>query len=258
MTHWQDRFVDLDGRRTHYLDEGEGRTIVLLHSGGGSLHEFEDVVAPLAKRFRVIAWDMPGHGDSDPLLKHHSIEDHRAVLDRFVDALGLETFSLVGASIGGFIGVDYGLRSPGRLERLVLVEAPLRSPAWYIENWAMFEAMCAIPETPFDQLAKRFRKLTPELHARWNIDRNKAGSWTIVDLAWASRDFNMSEAFSKLPAAPAVIVGSKGPTAAEIERMRAAQPAATIITMEDCGHFVMMDDPARFVEAVTEAVGLSA
>jgi 3-oxoadipate enol-lactonase len=254
VTHWQDRFVDLDGRRIHYLDEGEGPAVVLLHSGGGSLYEFEEVVEPLAARFRVIAWDMPGHGDSDPLLKHHAIEDHRAVLERFVDALGVDTFALVGASIGGFIGVDYGLRHPKRLDRLVLVEAPLRSPQWYIQNWAMFEAMCAIPETPFEQLAPRFRKLTPELHARWNIDRNKAGSWTIVDLAWASRDFNMGEAFASLPSPPAVILGSKGPTAVELDRMRAAQPEAVFITLEDCGHFVMLDDPARFAEALSEAL----
>jgi 3-oxoadipate enol-lactonase len=254
MSLWQDRFISLGGRRIHYADEGSGPAVILLHSGGGSLYEFEDVIGPLSQRFRVIAWDMPGHGDSDPLLNHHSIEDHCAVLERFVDALDLPTFSLAGVSIGGFIGSAYAARHPRRLEKLVLIEAPLRSPRWYVDNWAMFEAMCAIPETPFEQLAPRFRNLTPALHARWNIDRNKAGSWTIVDLAWASRDYDMGKAFENLPAPPAVIVGSKGPTAPEIERMRAAQPDATFITMQDCGHFVMTDDPAGFVDAVAGAV----
>jgi 3-oxoadipate enol-lactonase len=254
MTPWQDRFVDLGDRRIHYLDEGAGPVVILLHSGGGSLYEFETVVMPLAARFRVITWDMAGHGDSDPLTRHMSIAGHRAVLERFVDALELKTFSLVGVSIGGYISTDYANHNPGRIDRVVLAEAPLRSAEWYKTNWAMFEAMCAIPETPFEQLAPRFRSLTPALHARWNIDRNKAGAWTIVDLAWAVRDYDMGAGFTALTPPLSVIVGDKSPTTPELPRMQAIHPDARYITMADCRHFIMVDDPERFIEAVIEAV----
>ncbi len=251
MRGWKDGFVTVDGRRMHYIEAGEGPPMLLLHSGGASAYEYEHVIMPLAARYRVIAWDMAGHGDSDPLLSHHAIEDHAAILLGFADAIGLDRFILGGASIGGYIAMHVAIVSPERLERLLLIEAPLRSGEWYAQNWSMFEAMCAIPETSFEALAPRFRALTPELHLRWNIDRNKAGSWTIVDLAWAARDFDAAAAYAAGTVAPTILVGANGPTVGERDRLMALRPDARIEVLADCGHFPMIDDPDGFVRALS-------
>lgn len=247
----RDGFVTANGRRTHYLEAGEGEPLLLLHSGGASAHEFEHVITPLAETFRVIAWDMPGHGDSDPLVRHFTIADHASVLMDLVAALDLGKVVLAGVSIGGYIAMHCAATRPDDLARLVIAESPLRDAAWYDANWAMFEAMCAIPETPFEVLAKRLRALTPELHRRWNIDRHKAGSWATVDIAWAVRDFDAAGTYARGSDVPTrVLIGADGPTLADRERFATLRPDAEVTVLAGCGHFPMLDDPHAFVRAV--------
>lgn len=250
-----DKFVNVDGYRLHYGEAGSGAdTILLLHSGGASCHQYAAVTPLLTQAgYRVLAWDMLGHGDSDPLLAHKTMEQHGALVEGFAAALGLDRFILSGSSIGGYIAVAHAISGTRRLARLVVVEAPLRSPEWYAQNWAGFEAMCAIPDNSADELKGRFRTVTPELHKRWNIDRNKAGSWTMVDIAWACRDFDTAGAFAAIPVPASVIIGSKGPTLNEKARMETLRPGTPITVLDDCGHFPMIDDPEAFAAALLAA-----
>ncbi len=252
MNAFSDQFVTVDGHRLHYRETGVGaETILLLHSGGASCHQYAAVMPLLADRgYRVLAFDMLGHGDSDPLLAHRTMAQHGAIVEGFATALGLERFILSGSSIGGYIAMAHANSGTRRLSRLVVVEAPLRSPQWYAENWAGFEAMCAIPDNSVEELTGRFRTVTRELHKRWNIDRNKAGSWTMVDIAWACRDFETARAFETLTVPTSVIIGSKGPTLNEKARMEALRPGTPITVLDDCGHFPMIDDPEGFVAAL--------
>lgn len=252
MDGFADKFVMVDGHRLHYREAGSGSgTILLLHSGGASCHQYEAVTPLLTQAgYRVLAWDMLGHGDSDPLLAHKSMEQHAALVEGFAAALALDRLTLSGSSIGGYIAMAHAVSGTRRLARLVVVEAPLRSPEWYAQNWAGFEAMCAIPENSADELTGRFRSVTPELHKRWNIDRNKAGSWTMVDIAWACRDFDTAGTFAAIEVSTSVVVGSKGPTLNEKARMEALRPGVAITVLDDCGHFPMIDDPEAFAAAL--------
>lgn len=250
MNSTSDRFVTVDGHRFHYVEAGDGPPLVLLHSGGASARQYGAVIPMLAAKHRVIAWDMLGHGDTDPLTRHLTMEDHGALLAGFIAALGLGRITLSGSSIGGYIAMAYAASSAAALDRLILVEAPFRSSEWYRDNWAGFEAMCAIPDNTMDELKPRFRDVTPELHKRWNIDRNKAGSWTMVDIAWACRDFDAADAYARIMAPTSFLVGSNGPTLNEKARMEALRPDIRVNVIEGCGHFPMIDDPDGFVRAI--------
>ena len=250
MSAGTDGFVTVDGHRVHYVEAGEGPPLILLHSGGASCRQYDAVLPALAERHRVIAWDMLGHGDTDPLIRHLTMEQHGRLVGGFADALGVGRYTLSGSSIGGYIAMAHTLAAADRVERLVIVEAPLRSPQWYQENWAGFEAMCAIPANSAEELTGRFRAVTPELVKRWNIDRNKAGAWTMVDIAWACRDFDAAGAYAAITVPTSSIIGSKGPTMNEKARMEQLRPDAPITVLADCGHFPMIDDPAAFVRAL--------
>ncbi len=67
--HAHDHFVDTRLGRLHYLEAGYGPALILAHSNGASAYEYEFVIDELARRYRVIAWDMPGQGDSDNPLR---------------------------------------------------------------------------------------------------------------------------------------------------------------------------------------------
>ena len=72
--------------RIHYREIGSGPALMLMHTNGASAHQY-DIIAPLlAKHFRVISWDMPGHGDSDRITRHYTMEDHAKALAALMTA----------------------------------------------------------------------------------------------------------------------------------------------------------------------------
>ena len=102
----------------HYEVQGQGEAVVLIHSGGADLRDWELIAPRLAQTYQVITFDGRGAGQSPPLLEPANfVEDLRSLLDH----LNLDRAILVGHSIGGQIATDFALAYPNRVIRLVLV-----------------------------------------------------------------------------------------------------------------------------------------
>lgn len=117
-----ERFVDVDGVRTRYLERGAGPALVLLHgiSLGSSADVWEEDLAPLARAgFRVLAYDQPGFGLTET--GDFTEAYQRGFVLRFMDALGIVRASLVGHSFSGQLVVRLALDHPERVERVVVV-----------------------------------------------------------------------------------------------------------------------------------------
>ena len=233
--------------RIHYVEAGAGTPVVLLHSVGSSAYEFEHVIGKLAEHFRVIAWDMPGHGDSGPLQEHLSIADYCDALLALVRHLGLTRPHLVGTSIGARIAAHAG-RKPTEVASVSLVEHPLRSSQAWEKIWPKVETMFCHATQSLDQVAPRFRNLTQAELERWNIDRNKAGAKTMMSAMWALRDDRPDLHAIAVPTL--LVYGEVGAVADGIPVATAALPAAPIVNMPGCGHFPMIDDPVAFVDTI--------
>jgi len=120
------RFVELGGVPVHYLDEGTGPPIVLVHGSFLDLSAWDAWMPALAGR-RVIRFDRLRYGLSGLAPDTTAIDyaDEEALLEALVDHLGLGRFSLAGSSSGGMMAADYAAANPERVERLVLVNFPL-------------------------------------------------------------------------------------------------------------------------------------
>lgn len=127
------QWVQLEGYRNkkgapyaypvHYRDEGSGPPLVLLHGTAASLHTWQAWTDTLAGRFRCIRMDLPGFGLTGPHPdRDYSIEAYMVFLERFMDALGLDSVALAGNSLGGEIAWRYAAAHPDRCRRLVLVD----------------------------------------------------------------------------------------------------------------------------------------
>lgn len=248
----QDGFAETPFGRIHYLSAGSGNPLILLHSNGCSAYEYEPVLAPLAERHAVHAWDMPGHGDSDPIGRHFSIEDYSDAVIAFMDALGLQRASVLGSSVGGTICVDLGVRYADRMDRLFIVETPTRTAEEWAANWRTVEQNFGVPTQTAEQLAPRVREVTSQLLARWNVDRNKAGAWTMVDVMWAIRGFDTVGSLARVAPKSIAVLGDKGPVFAGRPLFEQHLPGGRVAVMKDCGHFPMLDDPDGFVRVVEE------
>jgi 3-oxoadipate enol-lactonase len=249
-----DGFVWTADGRIHYLKAGSGPPLILLHSVGCSAYEYVDVLDALGRHRTVYAWDMPGHGDSDPVGRHYTIEDFARAVVNFMDALAIERAAVAGSSIGGTICAALGAHHAARVEALVFVESPLRTPAEWAANWATVEGNFGIPTQTHDQVAARVRAVTPEFLTRWNIDRNKAGAKAMVSAMWAIRGFDMAGALARVQTPSAIVYGDNGPTVNKAREFQELLQGAPLTTLAECGHFPMNDDPEAFTRAVLDAV----
>jgi 2-hydroxy-6-oxonona-2,4-dienedioate hydrolase len=117
----RDQEVDLNGSRVHYLTAGDGPHLVLLHGLGDSARDWQWVMPPLARRFRVIAPDFPGFGESDRPRAAYSPAFFTEFVAGFLDALHVPTAIVAGNSLGGLAALRFALADPGRVSALVLV-----------------------------------------------------------------------------------------------------------------------------------------
>jgi pimeloyl-ACP methyl ester carboxylesterase len=120
-TAFAESHVDVDGFRIRYLEAGTGQPLVALHGGGGvhltQAHEL------LAERYRVIALEVPGFGNSASNERTQSYSELTATLIGALQQLGVDRFRLWGTSFGGLVALWLAIGAPEAVEALVL-EAP--------------------------------------------------------------------------------------------------------------------------------------
>jgi len=120
-----DRWITLKGLTFHYLEWGrpEAPPLILLHGFTGHARSWDHFADAMADRFRVLALDQRGHGDSDRARDgDYRISAMSGDLEAFADALCPASFTLLGLSMGGRVAIAYAGAHPQRLERLVLVD----------------------------------------------------------------------------------------------------------------------------------------
>ncbi|NGN39708.1 alpha/beta hydrolase [Mesorhizobium sp. CGMCC 1.15528] len=145
------KFIDVDGNRIHYVDEGEGRPIVFVHGLGAQLLQFRHPLFDRLDGFRLIALDRPGSGYSSRAAGATGrLTEQALMLRHFIEKLGLEKPLIVGHSLGGAITLALALDHPDTISGIALMsplthlsEAPpefqgllIRSPLkrWLLAN----------------------------------------------------------------------------------------------------------------------------
>src|SRR5215207_4387633 len=118
------RPLELLGRRVNVLDTGgTGPPLLFLHGWSSNWQIFLLNIAEFMTTHRCLALDLPGFGASDMPAEPISIQGYAKTVDAMCDALGVESVSVVGNSMGGFIGAELALTFDTRVDRLVLVSA---------------------------------------------------------------------------------------------------------------------------------------
>lgn len=227
----------------------DGHPVVLLHGGGGNRRMWARTVRGLADRYRVIAPDLPGHGD----LRSQRF-DLRGASDLVADTIDREAAGravVVGLSLGGYVAITLAAGSPERLSGLVLSGAT----AEYLGRGGLATRLAAIPV---------------RLAAGW-FDRKSAEAITSIAppdiaepmLAAGLSSRGAADALWRLPGRDyhAMLAGYRGPLLilngerdhenrkAE-PRALAAWPQARVEVVMDAGHACAVRQPDRFTDAV--------
>ena len=118
---FQSRYMDVNGSRVHYIDEGEGPPLLFLHGNPTWSFLYRNIVLNLRDSFRCIALDYPGFGLSTARDGYaYTAEAHAHVVERFVQELDLKDLTLMGQDWGGPIGLTVATRNPDRFRGFIL------------------------------------------------------------------------------------------------------------------------------------------
>ena len=177
-------FAEVNGTRLYYEAMGEGPAVVLLHGGLNDSRLWDEQMRPLAKRFRVVRYDMRGFGRSNAERVEFSVTDDLGAL---LDFLKIGKASLVGLSLGAIVAADFALEHPERVKRLVLVGPGLRGGGQPADEKAAAARRIGAAEGPekyfeaflqSDMLAGlRGRPRARELMRRMMVENYKANAY---------------------------------------------------------------------------------
>ena len=118
------KYLNIDGLKVHYKDEGEGEVLVLLHGTFSSLHTFDTWALILKKKYRVIRLDLPGFGITGPSIENvYSISIFIDFIENFLDLLNVNKYHLAGNSLGGWLAWELALKAKDKIGKLVLLNA---------------------------------------------------------------------------------------------------------------------------------------
>jgi pimeloyl-ACP methyl ester carboxylesterase len=259
---------DVAGARIHYIDEGSGPAIVLIHGFAGSTFSWRHVIPLLATTHRVVALDLPGFGfsDRDPALDY----SQRAQAERVVglmDLLGIQRATLIGHSMGGAIAERAAAAHPGRVQRLVLVASvnagePQDPRRRGMAAGPMFALAGAVQRSPTAMYALGRRALARMVHDRAFATEEVMRGYidplllpgtvaAVRKMAVANRDTPPVD-LSAITA-PTLVLSGAGDRAIPPERgeaLAAAIPGARHVTIPGAGHLAAEERPGAFLEEV--------
>jgi haloalkane dehalogenase len=133
---FESRFVEVEGSRLHYIDEGEGDPILFLHGNPTSSYLWRNVIPHLTPYGRVIALDLIGMGRSDKPDIEYRFFDHVRYVEGFIAALGLADVTLVVHDWGSGLGFHYASRHEENVKGIAFMEAIITP----LSSWDEFPA----------------------------------------------------------------------------------------------------------------------
>lgn len=263
--------------RMHYLDEGSGSPVVLVHGTPTWSYLYRHLVRTLSRHHRVIAPDNLGFGLSDkPEGWTYRPQDHARNLESLIEDLGLRDITLVVHDFGGPIGLSYAVEHPENVARVVLFNTwmwSLRGNSAIEKGSALFSGwlgkflytrMNFSPKFLLKSFYGDKKKLTPEIHrhylAPFPSRHERMAPWIFAkELIGSSDWFNgLWERRGRLESIPALLLwGMKDPSfdRRALARWKEIFSDATVVEFPDAGHFVQEEAPEESAKAVEGFIG---
>jgi len=264
-----DHQVIIGALRFHYLDwGGSGTPILFLHGGGLNAHTWDCVAVMLRDRYRCIALDQRGHGDSEwSSVVDYRIGTHVGDIAGFIEAMGLERPILVGQSMGGLNSITYATRHSDQMRGMVIVDVAPEVSSSAAER---IRAFTATPELDspqaFLELAVKFNPIrNPEVLRRslyYNLRETPSGKWTFKhDQRRRSEDgmrsftearVRLASELSSIRCPTLVVRGALSDVLTDetAEKFAHSLPDGRWVRVEKSGHNVQGDNPRALLDAM--------
>src|SRR2546425_2179191 len=250
----ESRFTKLDGARIHYVNYGKGSdALVLIHGWTCNIDNWRDQIPDFEKRNRVIAIDLPGHGQSDKPQVAYSMELFARAVDAVMRDAHVERAVLVGHSMGTPIARQFYRKYPQKTLAIVIVDGALRT---FGDKKLMDGFIAGFRGPNYKEAGKQMfagmagPNLSSELKERIQASFLNTPQHVIVsamegmadDSIWGQDKINV----------PVLAILAKSPFwPADTEQFyRSIAPSLDFQMWDGVGHFLMMEKPKQFNDAV--------
>lgn len=248
------------GLEINYLCKGEGETVLVLHGWGSNITVHSAMIDLLSQKYRVIAPDMPGFGESEEPDEPWCVDDYVDFILEFLKGFGVSKLTLLGHSFGGRVIIKLCARDlPFEVEKVILVDAAGVKPE-------------ASPEQKFKQAVYRktkwvfstalVKKLCPNLlddlrKKNGSADYNAASDTmkkTLVNV--------VNEDLTELMPAvkcPTLLIWGRLDTATPLsdgQTMEKLMPESALVVLENAGHFSFLDQSAQFLRILASFMNI--
>jgi len=253
------KMIKVKGHDVHYYTAGQGEPLVIIHGGMGGAETWLDNVNMLADNYSMYVPDLPGFGQSQLLDRDHNILAFSEFLGDFTNYLELNSFNLMGHSIGGGVALTYALSFPDKVKKLVLISSLClgREIAFWVRLMSvpaqvLGSAVIMVLKTikwVIDTLMSPVKFETPLSRANVNLGCNIT--------TFKQQKLVLTKQLSGLTVPTLVVWGTRD----EIVPVKQAYAAAQVIpdcqlkVFEDCGHSVYRDKISEFPQLLTGFLG---
>jgi pimeloyl-ACP methyl ester carboxylesterase len=238
---FREGYVEADGFRIRYMESGQGTPLVHFHGAGGlRLTPAHDL---LGRHFRVVAFEMPGFGQSPENSRTRSMPELASTMAQAIKSLGLDTFNLMGTSFGGTTALWLALQVPARVLALVL-EAPA----------AIRQEGAEPPSSSPEEMARRLFAHPERLGSIPLADpATRAKTQPLVQrLRGPNRDADLESRLPGLVTPTLVLFGTLDRVIAPAmgRVYKDLIPGCHLVFVYDAGHAISTDRPEAFTEVV--------
>ena len=281
--HWLDKseypftsnYFDINGHKLHYIDEGHGENILFVHGTPSWSFDYRSSIKKLKSNYRCIAIDHIGFGLSDkPEHYDYSTQNHSKTLERFVLEKQLENITLVVHDFGGPIGLNFGIRHPEKIKRLVI----LNSWLWSGKTDPDFIKLSKILKSPLLPFLYRYlnfspkfilpqsfgdRKISKQLLKQYTkpftnkTQRNGVLSFAkslLNDQDWFQELWDKRQVISDKPTL--FIWGLKDPVIKPhyLNKFQSGFKNSKTVQLETCGHFPQEEQPEMVTKSILDFI----
>lgn len=255
--------ADANGIKINYEISGKENApvVVLSHSLGCNLHMWDVQVEELEKDYRVLRYDMRGHGKSDAPKEKYTFEMLGKDAVELLDALGIESVHWIGLSMGGMIGQCLALDYPERLASLALCDTGAfmpdeAQPIWQerIDEAQQKGMEVRVPGTFEDWFTPEFLKRSPpELEEiRQQLVTTPVDGY--VGCIWALRKLNFIDRLSEIKIPTLIMVGEQdfGTPVEASKAMQSRIENSELVIIPDAAHLSNVAKPDIFNKAMLD------
>jgi len=255
--------------RIHYVEEGNGEPLILIHSISQSIYTWRNIFSRLSLNYRVIALDLPGHGfSSRPENFSYTIEEQAKAIELFMDAINIESAHIMAFSMGSAYALQLAMDHPERIGKMVLIapggispEMPM--PIKMLDSSlfggvaSMLYGMRTVEKVLTECYFDLTRTMSPEVVSEYYKTISDRESRRAMRESFHNYEDEPVVGRLRMLDAPVLMLqGSedKWRTSDQSDLYHAAMPFAGFATVRNAGHLLHEEKAERVIAAILEYI----